>query len=221
MKLLLFGATGGTGRELIRQALGQGHSVTAFLRDPARLGIEPSKVEIAQGDVSNRRAVEDAAHAQDAALRALGAASPFKRNPALTIGMHNIVMALEAARVRRFIHLSGDTVHEARAHHNFLRRRVIIPLFLNATATDHEIDESMIRQTQSLGRHDFPRPRPPPTAGCRITDLRKRYPLPGSETPGPAGIARISRRKPRRRTREIIPRQDRRRHGNPPRACHL
>lgn len=38
MKLLVFGATGGTGRELVEQALAHGYEVTAFVRDPAKLG---------------------------------------------------------------------------------------------------------------------------------------------------------------------------------------
>ena len=37
MRVLVIGATGGTGRELVQQALAQGHQVTAFVRDPAKL----------------------------------------------------------------------------------------------------------------------------------------------------------------------------------------
>jgi uncharacterized protein YbjT (DUF2867 family) len=42
MKLLVFGATGGTGREVVAQALGQGHVVTAFVRNPAALTAHPA-----------------------------------------------------------------------------------------------------------------------------------------------------------------------------------
>lgn len=41
MKLFTLGASGGTGRELTQQALQRGHQVTALVRDPARLGIDP------------------------------------------------------------------------------------------------------------------------------------------------------------------------------------
>jgi putative NADH-flavin reductase len=39
MRLTVFGATGGTGTEVVRQALGAGHQVTAVVRDPARLTV--------------------------------------------------------------------------------------------------------------------------------------------------------------------------------------
>lgn len=42
MRLAVFGATGGTGRQLVEQALAQGHEVTAVVRDPARLPVEHS-----------------------------------------------------------------------------------------------------------------------------------------------------------------------------------
>jgi nucleoside-diphosphate-sugar epimerase len=66
--------------------------------------------------------------------------------PSLTVGMHNILMALEAAGVPRLVYLSADTVDRQRM--GFLRRRAIVPLFLSATAADHELDEAMIRQSR-------------------------------------------------------------------------
>jgi len=37
MKLVIFGSTGGTGRELVKQALEQGHMVTAYARNPVKI----------------------------------------------------------------------------------------------------------------------------------------------------------------------------------------
>ncbi|MYV67428.1 NAD(P)H-binding protein, partial [Streptomyces sp. SID2131] len=39
MRLTVFGATGGVGREVVRQALAAGHEVTAVVRNPARLAV--------------------------------------------------------------------------------------------------------------------------------------------------------------------------------------
>jgi uncharacterized protein YbjT (DUF2867 family) len=61
MKLLIFGATGGTGRELLKQALDQGHHVVAFARDPVKLDdFQNANVQVVRGDVLDSAAVEDA-----------------------------------------------------------------------------------------------------------------------------------------------------------------
>lgn len=146
MKLVIFGAAGATGREIAAQALDTGHVVTAFVRSPAKLGDLAPRVRVVEGDVTHRAAVEAASAGQDAAIVALGASNPFRRMPSLTVVMHNILMALEAAVVPRLIYLSADSVDRRRL--NFLRRRVIVPLLLAATAADHELDEAMIRQSR-------------------------------------------------------------------------
>ena len=72
MNLLVLGATGGTGRALVEQALKQGHSVTAFARDPAKIRITHENLRIAKGDVLNYDSVEAATKGQDVVLSALG-----------------------------------------------------------------------------------------------------------------------------------------------------
>jgi putative NADH-flavin reductase len=72
MKLLIFGATGGTGRQLVEQALAQGHFVTAFVRNPAKFHVSHANLRVAQGDVLRYDTVEPAVTGQDAVLSALG-----------------------------------------------------------------------------------------------------------------------------------------------------
>ncbi len=72
MNLLVFGATGGTGRALIRQALAQGHVVTAFARDPAKVKITHENLRIARGNILDYDSVETAVKNQDAVFSALG-----------------------------------------------------------------------------------------------------------------------------------------------------
>ena len=48
MKLIIFGSTGSIGRQLVKQALEQGHMVTAFTRDPARVDIKHANLEVIQ-----------------------------------------------------------------------------------------------------------------------------------------------------------------------------
>ena len=72
MNLLILGATGGTGRALVEQALEQGHIVTAFARDPSKLRTTHPNLRTAKGDILNYHSVETALRGQDAVLSALG-----------------------------------------------------------------------------------------------------------------------------------------------------
>lgn len=66
MKVAIFGATGGTGIELVRQALERGHAVTAFVRDPAPLAASGDGLTIITGDIHNMTDVARCVRGQDA-----------------------------------------------------------------------------------------------------------------------------------------------------------
>ena len=51
MKVLVIGATGGTGRCVVERALQSGHEVTAFARTPQKLTMQHERLRVAQGDV--------------------------------------------------------------------------------------------------------------------------------------------------------------------------
>jgi putative NADH-flavin reductase len=76
MKVVIFGATGGTGRELVAQALAQGHVVTAFARDPAKVRVKHENLRVVKGDMLDENAVAQAVAGQDAVLSALGVRLP-------------------------------------------------------------------------------------------------------------------------------------------------
>ncbi len=72
MKLVIFGAAGGTGRILVEQALAKGHEVTAFDRHPGALTIQHPKLSLVQGDVFDPDQVEAAIAGQDVVICVLG-----------------------------------------------------------------------------------------------------------------------------------------------------
>src|SRR5258707_12343646 len=80
MKLVIFGAAGGTGRILVEQALEKGHEVTAFDRHPGALTIQHPKLSLVQGDVLDPAQVEPAIGGQDEVISVLvwklGTAAP-------------------------------------------------------------------------------------------------------------------------------------------------
>jgi putative NADH-flavin reductase len=146
MNVLVFGASGRSGRELVKQGLAQGHTVTAFVRQPSKFALQHPYLTVVQGDAADRVAVERAVRDQDGVICALGAATLLKRDQAVVVGVHNIIMAMEEADVRRLIYLSADTVHDSRDQLNALRK-VFVPLLFHNSSADHELNESMIKQS--------------------------------------------------------------------------
>ena len=95
MKILVFGASGKTGHQLVQQGLLQGPHITAFVRNPLKLKITNDKLKVIQGDVINYQMVEEAVKGQDAVLSALGASSAFKYDQSVVDGVGNIIKAMQ------------------------------------------------------------------------------------------------------------------------------
>lgn len=129
MRLTLFGAHGGTGLHLTRQALAAGHTVVAVTRRPAEFPLSDPRLTVAGADVNDPEAVAAAVAGADAVLSALGV--PFTRRP-VTIysrGTANIVAGMERHGVKRIVVISSvSTDPHPHAEAGFLMNRVIQPL---------------------------------------------------------------------------------------------
>jgi putative NADH-flavin reductase len=79
MKLLVLGATGGTGLEIVRQAIEHGHSVTAFVRSPERLKPFQDRVTVRQGDLLSSAELERAIIGHEAVLSGFGPRVPVSK----------------------------------------------------------------------------------------------------------------------------------------------
>lgn len=72
MKIAVFGATGGTGKQLVQQALAAGHEVTALVRDPAKLVADHARLTVVTGNVLDSVAVERTLQGADGVVMSLG-----------------------------------------------------------------------------------------------------------------------------------------------------
>ena len=131
--VLIVGASGGTGRELVRQALERGYSVTAFIRDPSRLRIEHPRLSVIRGDVLDADSVETAVRGQEAVLSALGHKRFLYPTRILSEGTRNILQAMETHRVSRFICETslgiGGSAGRMGLYYTFFVIPVILPFY--------------------------------------------------------------------------------------------
>lgn len=101
MKLVIFGATGGTGRELVKQSLDAGYDVTAFVRNPSRLQ-GGSNLRVVTGNALEATSVSNAISGQEAVITALGSRS-LNDNVLLPRSMAHILAGMEQHGVQRLI----------------------------------------------------------------------------------------------------------------------
>jgi len=80
MRIVILGATGGTGMELIKKSLARGHAVTAFVRNPEPLRIFDRQIQIQSGDLLNREALAAVLEGQDAVLSGFGPRVPIAKS---------------------------------------------------------------------------------------------------------------------------------------------
>ncbi len=79
MKLVVLGATGRTGVEIVRQAIERGHAVTVFVRSPDPLRAFNGRVSVQQGDLLNSDALEQVIRGHDAVVSAFGPRTPVSK----------------------------------------------------------------------------------------------------------------------------------------------
>ncbi|MGW0201312.1 NAD(P)-dependent oxidoreductase [Nonomuraea sp. NPDC003201] len=129
MRLAIFGATGGIGLQLLRQALGLGHEVTAVVRDASRLPAElRGRLDVVEADVMNPDAIVPAVKGCGAVLSAMGTRDrgPTTVHSASTT---SIIQAMTQAQVRRMLLVSASGL-VADAGDGVFTRYVLKPLIV-------------------------------------------------------------------------------------------
>ena len=144
MKVVILGATGGTGRELVKQALELGHDVTAFVRDPSKLKLEHEKLSLVQGNMLDAASLEKAVAGKDAVISALGSPGLGKSTD-LSEGTANIIRVMDNTGVKRLIFESTVGIDDSRDHAPWIARKFFFPVVLKNIFADKEIQERYIK----------------------------------------------------------------------------
>ena len=111
MNIIIFGASGGTGREVVKQALEAGHMVTAFVRTPSKINMQHPNLRVVQGDVMDAPAIDQAVTGQDAVISTLGPTRPPVPRMMETAA-RNIIAAMNKHGLRRLIATTGAGVRQ-------------------------------------------------------------------------------------------------------------
>jgi len=146
MNIAVFGATGKTGLEVVKQALEGGHQVTAFVRDPARLEMENDNLSVVTGDVFDSAAVAEVIKGQDAAICALGAGSDLKKTTVRTTGTINIIKGMQQQKVKRLLVVTAMGVGESWDTLSVINK-FFFAVLLKSAREDHEAQEAAVKES--------------------------------------------------------------------------
>ncbi|MBC9728966.1 NAD(P)-dependent oxidoreductase [Streptomyces sp. TRM68367] len=158
MRLTIFGATGGVGGEVVRQALNAGHQVTAVVRDPARLSVTGEGLEVFRSDLTDPAAVRPAVAGRDAVLSGLGARS--RRGAGVATRLTRTVLdAMEAEGTRRLLVVSAAPVGPEPEGDGLLARAV--RGVVSAVLKDVYVDLRAMEDAMARSSTDWTAVRPP------------------------------------------------------------
>jgi putative NADH-flavin reductase len=148
-RILVLGATGGTGQHVVSQGLQQGHSVTVLVRHPERLRLESDRLRVLVGSVTDdSHALHAAARDQDVVISALGVGSSLKSGGLIARSVPAIVRAMQTAGVRRLIFTSAYGVGETYRDLPLVPRMAIRTLLKDLYA-DKQVGEDELRRLGS------------------------------------------------------------------------
>ncbi len=148
MNIMVLGATGRTGKLVVRQALDQGHVVTVLVRNLSKLGMAHANLKYIEGDVLDSEAVETAMEGNEAVISTLGLPPGQKSDELMTRCMPIIVKAMQLHGVHRLVFTSGIIMKTGQL--SFLPRvimRTIIHFMLSDQVRDKQSSEDFLRTT--------------------------------------------------------------------------
>jgi putative NADH-flavin reductase len=147
MRIALFGSTGGTGHQVLVQALEAGHSVKALARDPSKLAAH-ERLTVVQGDVLDPTAVNACVEGTEAVACVLGTRPGTKGEPVEARGTERVLAAMAGQGVRRLVVVSSMGVGDSREQIPWFFR-IVMNLTLKRIFQAKEEQERLIMASDS------------------------------------------------------------------------
>jgi nucleoside-diphosphate-sugar epimerase len=151
--LVVFGATGALGRQIVGYALDHGHHVTAVARNPSAMGEQHDRLTLLRGDVLAPATLGPAVAGQAAVILAIGGsnAARDRRTPSSTCseGTRNVLEAMAAHDVSRVVAVSSWGVGDSLPRAPLFYRLVIFPLVIGGELIDKARQEEVLRNSDA------------------------------------------------------------------------
>lgn len=153
MRLVLFGAGGGTGRRVLDQALDAGHHVIAVVRRREVLAAYERHAQILEGDILQPQAWQDVLTGADAVISTVGIGTQRSPTTVYSEGARNVLAAMRPAGVRRLEVISAPLAEprERWTRYGALRARVLFPILDQRLRASYD---DMRRMERILGESD-------------------------------------------------------------------
>ncbi|NNL08903.1 MAG: SDR family oxidoreductase [Croceitalea sp.] len=148
MKILVIGASGATGKHIIKQALLQNHEITALARKTNKIKFKHPNLTVVQGDVLKPKTLKLAIDGQDAVISALGHKKFIIKTTILSRGTKNIIEAMQNASVKRLICITSLGINDSRFKMGIYYTLFVIPFILLFYFLDKEKQERLIEASQ-------------------------------------------------------------------------
>jgi putative NADH-flavin reductase len=146
-RLLILGATGGTGLHVVSQALDAGNEVTAYVRHPAKLQVKHERLRVVVGPIADdAMPFREAMSGQQAVISTLGRGLSLQSEHVIERCVPPMLAAMKAGGVGRLIFTSAIGVGDAYAEAPLLSK-LVARVLLRDIYPDKLIGENLVRNS--------------------------------------------------------------------------
>ncbi|XP_031161727.1 flavin reductase (NADPH)-like isoform X2 [Sander lucioperca] len=151
MKIAVLGATGQTGQYLVNQALQQGHTVTAIVRNPGKLILHHDNLKMVEADIFSADSLKTHFKGQDVIMSCLGfPVSFFSAVTGYTLSMNSVISAMRESGVNRIITMSSWFTEPNSARQSpYVIRFLLLPIIRGVLNNMYEM-EKLLEKSEDI-----------------------------------------------------------------------
>ncbi len=145
MNITIIGGTKGIGKEVIKQALANGHNVTVLARNPEKIELKSANLKIVKGDFLDFNSVAKSLKDADAVVVSVGAMPTRKSVTLFSIGTKHLLDSIKNENIHPLIIVvTGIGAGESKGHGGFFYDKIFQPLLLKTIYEDKDRQEQML-----------------------------------------------------------------------------